>query len=85
MKYLLCVCVLMLSACASKPPPPEPTSITLKGYNGPYALDRANVVSGARDCINGRMKPEIQYVTQRTSSGVVLVPVEVLCIPYASR
>ena len=75
MKYLLCV-VLLLTACSSP---------KLKNYDGPVAMDRASVVSGARDCINGRMKPEIQYVTQRTSSGVVLVPVEVLCIPYASR
>jgi len=31
------------------------------------------------------MKPDVQYVSQRTPQGVVLVPVEVLCVPYASR
>jgi len=75
MKYLLCF-VLLLTACGSP---------KLKNYDGPVAMDRGSVVSGARDCINGRMKPEVQYVSQKTPQGVVLVPVEVLCTPYASR
>ena len=75
MKYLLCV-VLLLNACIIH---------KIKKYDGPVAMDRASVVSGARDCINGRMKPDVQYVSQKTPQGVVLVPVEVLCVPYASR
>jgi uncharacterized lipoprotein YajG len=72
-KLFIIVSVLLLSACSTP---------RIKGYEGPKAMDRPAVVSGARDCINGRMKPTVQYLSQKTEHGVVLVPVDVHCDPY---
>jgi uncharacterized lipoprotein YajG len=72
-KLFIMMAVLSLTACGTSKIP---------GYDGPKALDRGAVVSGARDCINGRMKPTVQYLSQKTEHGVVLVPVDVLCDPY---
>jgi uncharacterized lipoprotein YajG len=72
-KLFIIVSVLLLSACSTP---------KIKGYEGPKAMDRPAVVSGARDCINGRMKPTVQYLSQKTPQGVVLVPVDVHCDPY---
>lgn len=72
-KLFIMMAVLSLTACGTSKIP---------GYDGPKALDRGGVVSGARDCINGRMKPTVQYLTQKTDFGVVLVPVDVVCDPY---
>lgn len=74
MKTLLIVPVVaLLTACGTSKIP---------GYEGPKAMDRSAVVAGARDCINGRMKPTVQYLSQKTEFGVVLVPVNVVCDPY---
>ena len=72
-KLFIMVAVLGLTACGTSKIP---------GYDGPKAMDRPAVVSGARDCINGRMKPTVQYLSQKTDHGVVLVPVDVHCDPY---
>lgn len=72
-KIFSVIAVLLLTACSTP---------RIKGYEGPKALDRPAVVSGARDCINGRMKPTVQYLSQKTEHGVVLVPVDVHCDPY---
>jgi hypothetical protein len=72
-KILLLLPVILLTACGTPKIP---------GYEGPKALDRGAVVSGARDCINGKMKPEVVYLSQKTDHGVVLVPVDVHCNVY---
>ena len=73
MKRLILLAPLLLAACGTP---------RIEGYKGPKALDRGGVVAGARDCINGRMKPTVQYLSQKTPQGVVLVPVDVHCDPY---
>lgn len=72
MKYLALLASLGLTACASNIP----------GYEGPKALDRPAVIQGARDCINARMKPTVEYLSQKTQYGVTMVPVNVHCDPY---
>jgi uncharacterized lipoprotein YajG len=72
-KLFIMVAVLSLTACGTSKIP---------GYDGPKALDRGDVVKGARDCINGRLKPTVQYLSQKTEHGVVMVPVAVNCDPY---
>ena len=74
-KLLIVPVVLVLSACGTP---------KIAGYEGPKALDRGAVISGARDCINGKMKPEVQYLSQKTPQGVVLVPVDVHCNVYTA-
>jgi hypothetical protein len=73
MKYLALLTLLGLTACGTS---------KISGYDGPKYMDRPAVIAGARDCINGRMKPTVQYLSQKTDHGVVLVPVEVHCDPY---
>lgn len=51
-------------------------------YTGPIALSRSEVIEGSRDCVNSKMKPTVEYLSQKTGKGVVLVPVNVHCDPY---
>lgn len=74
-KLFIMMAVLSLTACGTSKIP---------GYDGPKAMDRGAVVQGARDCINGRMKPTVQYLSQKTEHGVVLVPVDVHCETYSA-
>ena len=74
MKHLILIAPILLVGCGTH---------TIKGYEGPKALDRAQVVQGARDCVNNRMKPSVVYLAQKTDHGVVPVPVDVHCDVYA--
>ena len=73
MKRLILLLPIMLVGCGTP---------TIKGYDGPKALDRGAVVQGARDCVNNRMKPSVIYLSQKTEHGVVPVPVDVHCDVY---
>ena len=65
---------------AVKPVPVEETKIA--NYTGPAALARSAVIEGSRDCINAKMKPTVEYLSQQTAKGVVMVPVNVHCDPF---
>ena len=73
MKYLILLPAILLTACASN---------TIKGYDGPKALSRDDVIQGARSCINAKLKPEVVTLPQKTANGTVLVPVDVNCSVY---
>jgi hypothetical protein len=73
LKYTLILPAVLLTACSSP---------TIKGYDGPVALNRDQVIQGARSCVNVRMKPEVISLPQKTPNGTVLVPVDVQCNPY---
>jgi len=63
-----------------KPIPVEEAKIA--NYTGPVALNRSAVIEGSRDCINAKMKPTVEYLSQQTAKGVVMVPVNVHCDPF---
>lgn len=65
--------LVVLTACGSN---------NLKGYDGPKAMQRPEVIQAARDCINVRMKPEVEYLSQKTDFGLVSIPINVHCNPY---
>jgi hypothetical protein len=65
---------------AVKPVPVEETKIA--NYTGPAALARSAVIEGSRDCINAKMKPTVEYLSQQTAKGVVMIPVNVHCDPF---
>jgi hypothetical protein len=67
---------LLIVGCSSTP------TYKLKGYQGPEALSRNEVVMASKECIRARLKPNVEYVTQRTDGGKVLVPINVHCEPY---
>ena len=77
MKYIVVFGVLMLAACSSNP--------KIADYEGPKALDRMDVIKGNKDCQDAGLKPNVEYVVQKTESGKVLVPINVHCEPYPSK
>ena len=54
----------------------------IANYSGPVALKRVDVIEGSRDCINAKMKPTVEYLSQQTAKGVVMIPVNVHCDPF---
>jgi hypothetical protein len=73
MKYLICGVLLLVVGCSSTP--------KLTNYDGPKAMDRADVVKAHKDCVNARMRPFVDYVVVNTEHGKLLVPVDVKCEP----
>jgi hypothetical protein len=95
-KFLLALPLTLIVGCASKPAvievekaptPTPPVQVAVEDakigkYNGPVALSRSEVIEGSRDCVNSKMKPTVEYLSQKTGKGMVLVPVNVHCDPY---
>ena len=85
--------LVLVVGCASKPqiveiekPIEKPVArvedAKIANYTGPVALHRSAVIEGSRDCINAKMKPTVEYLSQQTAKGVVMVPVNVHCDPF---
>jgi hypothetical protein len=87
--------LVLVVGCASKPqiveiekPVPVPAKqvaveeTKIANYTGPVALPRSAVIEGSRDCINAKMKPTVEYLSQQTAKGVVMIPVNVHCDPF---
>jgi hypothetical protein len=51
----------------------------LKNYDGPEVLDNGDVISLSRGCISVQLKPKVTYLSIRTDSGSLKVPVGVTC------
>ena len=77
-KLLIMLPVVALAACSGVMGPKE---YKLNGYKGPEAMDNNEVMQAAKQCINNRMRPDINYLSVRTDQGKVLVPVSVNCLP----
>jgi len=76
-KVVLVVLVSVgIVGCSSTP------SYKLKGYTGPEAMERNEVVQASKQCIYAKLRPNVEFVTAKTNSGKVLVPVNVHCQPY---
>jgi hypothetical protein len=74
------LCGILLSVgivgCSSTP------TYKLTGYKGPEAMDRNEVTQAAKQCVYAKLKPNVEYLSAKTDSGKVLVPVNVHCEPY---
>ena len=89
-KIWLTLPLALIVGCASKPAVIEvekPAKVAVEDakiarYDGPMALSRSEVIEGSRDCVNAKMKPTVEYLSQKTGKGVVMVPVNVHCDPY---
>jgi len=78
MKFKLLVVsgVVALSGCSSPP------VHKLSGYDGPEAMHRKEIVQASRECTDEKMRPKVEYVTQKINSGGrVLIPINVHCDP----
>lgn len=58
------------------------TSPRVKGFKSPEQMSRGEVIQAARECISAKLKPTVQYVSQSTEFGKVVVPVDVYCDIY---
>ena len=74
MKYLLLTLTALLTACGSNP--------KVAGFKEPEMLNRLEVIQSNKECINAKMRPNVQYVPQKTEFGTLSVPVLVTCDPY---
>ena len=75
-KLSLSILLLAMVGCSSVP------TYKLTGYKGPEAMDRNEVVQSSKQCILAKMRPNVEYVSAKTDSGKVLVPINVHCEPY---
>jgi len=57
----------------------------LSGYEGPIALSRIEVIQGQKECMYAKLKPNVEYVIQKTQSGKVLVPINIHCDPVMEK
>jgi hypothetical protein len=71
---ILCGLILSLVACSSAP--------KIEGFDKPRLISRNETIQYAKDCVNAKMKPTIQYLPQKTDNGTIMLPVEVHCDVY---
>jgi hypothetical protein len=77
-KYLLLLpLILLLPACAGTP--------VVKGSERVEKMERRDVIRGVGECEDAGMKPYVEYVTQTTPHGKVLVPINVHCDPKRAK
>ena len=72
-KVLAVLSLLSLAACSS--------TYKVKGYEGPEAMHRTEVIQSSKECVRAKMKPNVEYTTQKMENGKVLVPINVHCDP----
>jgi hypothetical protein len=51
----------------------------LRNYEGPEVMENAEVIALSRACISVQLRPKITYLSIRTDSGALRVPVGVAC------
>jgi hypothetical protein len=66
--------IVLLTGCANKPK-------IVEGAEKPEIMSRREVVRGVQECEDAGMKPYVEYLTQKTDYGKVLVAVNVHCDP----
>ena len=54
----------------------------LKNYDGPEAMQQAEVLQASKQCVFSKMKPNVHYLSVKTEQGKVMVPVSVMCENY---
>jgi starvation-inducible outer membrane lipoprotein len=85
---IVAVGVVSLTACSSVPAllpqPPKYTSQeqipTVPDFEV-HAMPRNEVIAASEQCSDSGMRPFVEYITQKTPFGRVMVPVNVHCNP----
>jgi len=75
--FIMLLPLLLLPACASTP--------TVSGAEKVEKMERRDVIRGVGECEDAGMKPYVEYVTQVTPHGKVLVPINVHCDPKRAK
>jgi PBP1b-binding outer membrane lipoprotein LpoB len=79
MKYILApvlITTVLTTGCASNPSQPVHYP---KGFKEPESMHRTEVIQATRQCINAKMKPNIEYLAVKTDQGRVITPINVHC------
>jgi hypothetical protein len=76
-KYIIppLVVTCALSGCASNPQPKHYP----REFTEPTSMHRTEVIQAVRQCINAKMKPQIEYLPVKTEQGRVITPINVHC------
>jgi hypothetical protein len=80
MKYIITPALVVtcaLSGCASNPS--QPPNHYPKEFVEPTSMHRTEVIQAVRECINAKLKPNIEYIPVKTDKGRVITPVNVHC------
>ena len=81
MKKLLVILPLVaLVGCAFNQPTAEVKYPTIPEFEA-RMLTRNEVIAAATECENHDMRPFVEYISQKTAYGRVMVPVNVHCNP----
>ena len=82
-KLLIVLPFVAMVGCASSQPQPQPV---VKAPEYPTVpefdirmMTRQEVVQAIAECESNELKPYVEYITQKTSYGRVMVPVNVHC------
>lgn len=78
MKYIMApvlISTLLASGCASNPVPKNYP----KEFTEPTTMHRTEVIQAVRQCVNAKLKPQIEYLPVKTDQGRVITPINVHC------
>lgn len=79
MKYILTpvlITTVLSTGCASNP---SQSAHYPKGYTGPESMHRTEVIQATRQCINAKLRPQVEYLPVKTEQGRVITPINVHC------
>ena len=88
-KILIALPLVVMFGCASQTPPPQPQA-PVQSQKTEFAtvpefdvrmMTRSEVVTAVNECETNEMKPFVEYISQKTAYGRVMVPVNVHCTP----
>ena len=80
-KLLLILPLVALFGCASSQPQTAETKFPTVPEFEVRMLTRNEVIGATTECENHDMRPFVEYISQKTAYGRVMVPVNVHCNP----
>ena len=78
-KLLIVLPLISLVGCASSQP--QKAEIATVPEFDVRMMTRSEVVTAVNECETNEMKPFVEYISQKTAYGRVMVPVNVHCAP----
>jgi hypothetical protein len=80
MKYIMApalIVTVLASGCASSPS--QPPKHYPREFTEPTSMHRTEVIQAVRQCVNAKLKPQIEYLPVKTEQGRVITPIQVHC------
>ena len=80
-KLLIALPLVALFGCASHQQPEKRAELPTVPDFEVHMMTRSEVVTAINECETNDMKPFVEYISQKTAYGRVMVPVNVHCNP----